>query len=63
MSSIDVRDWNSAVATQFKIRSLPSFAVYDGNGKLVMEGDSATEWVRAQIERADKLPTRKAPAR
>lgn len=49
-------DWNSPVAMQFSLRSLPSFKVFGPDGKLVSEDDpqnheaSARDLVHSMIE-------------
>lgn len=32
-------DWESPTAKQFKLRGIPHFKIYDGNGKLLAEGE------------------------
>jgi thiol-disulfide isomerase/thioredoxin len=48
----DVRgiDWNSPVAGQYAIRSVPHFKVYGPDGRLVAEGDEARRMVIGWIE-------------
>lgn len=43
----DVRkiDWQSPVAQQFALRSIPHFKIFDGEGKLIAEGNEARERV------------------
>ena len=38
-------DWNSPVARQFQLRSIPHFKIYDEQGELVAEGQEAKELV------------------
>ncbi len=38
-------DWQSPVARQFSLESIPHFKVYGPDGKLQAEGDSAYEMV------------------
>ena len=38
-------DWSSPLAQQYKLRSIPHFKIYDGEGKLVAEGQKAKEQV------------------
>jgi thioredoxin-like negative regulator of GroEL len=40
-------DWQSPVAQQFALRSIPHFKVYGADGQLVAEGNAA----RAQVEK------------
>lgn len=43
----DVRriDWQSPVAQQFALRSIPHFKIFDGEGKLIAEGNEARQRV------------------
>ena len=43
----DVRriDWQSPVAQQFALRSVPHFKIFDGEGKLIAEGNEARQRV------------------
>ena len=59
VSVADIKAWDTPLAAQFKIRSIPAFAVYDGTGKLIAEGQSASDWVREQVNRGQNLPNRK----
>jgi thiol-disulfide isomerase/thioredoxin len=34
-------DWSSPVARQYNLRSIPHFQIYDGNGRLLKEGQEA----------------------
>ena len=43
-------DWESPVADQYKLRSIPHFKVYNPQGKLVAEGNAAREMVSAWFE-------------
>lgn len=38
-------DWESPVAKEFQLDSIPHFKVYDAKGKLMAEGDEAREMV------------------
>jgi len=38
-------DWNSPVAQQYGLRSVPNFKVYGPDGRLQAEGEAAYEWV------------------
>lgn len=40
LRKIDIKRWGSPVATQFGIRSLPYFHLYDESGSLVGSGGS-----------------------
>jgi hypothetical protein len=35
---IDIKEWESPVAKQYGITSVPYFKIYDGDGKLITEG-------------------------
>lgn len=43
-------DWNSPLAQQYSLRSVPYFVIFDGKGKLVAEGQEATrrivDWLK-----------------
>jgi thiol-disulfide isomerase/thioredoxin len=45
-------DWQSPLARQFGLKSIPHFKIYDGSGKLVSEGDQAYQqimvWLKAE---------------
>jgi thiol-disulfide isomerase/thioredoxin len=43
-------DWNSPVADQYKLRSIPHFKVYGPDGQLQAEGNPAREMVTAWFE-------------
>ena len=43
-------DWGSPVARQFKLQSIPYFRVYDGDGRLLAEGQQAYQKVVAYIQ-------------
>lgn len=49
----DVRkiDWQSPVAKQFALRSIPHFKIFDGEGKLISEGDEARDTVYGWLKR------------
>ncbi len=43
-------DWASPVARQYNLRSIPHFQIYDGDRKLVAEGQKAYEQVIAYLQ-------------
>jgi len=49
----DVRkiDWQSPVAQQFALRSIPHFKIFDGEGKLISEGNEARDTVYGWLKR------------
>ena len=49
----DVRkiDWQSPVAKQFALRSIPHFKIFDGEGKLISEGNEARDTVYGWLKR------------
>ena len=47
-------DWQSPLAQQFALRSIPHFKIYDGSGRLTQEGDGAYQQVLAWLK-AEKL--------
>jgi len=47
-------DWQSPLARQFGLKSIPHFKIYDGNGKLVSEGDQAYQQIMVWLK-AEKL--------
>lgn len=44
-------DWQSPVAKQFKLESIPHLKVYDPSGRLVAEGDAAREWLSKEAKK------------
>jgi thioredoxin 1 len=57
VSTIDINrpgkrgiDWNSPVARQFKLRSIPHFKIYDAEGELVAEGQRAKDLVLEMLK-------------
>jgi thiol-disulfide isomerase/thioredoxin len=47
-------DWQSPLARQYGLRSIPHFKIYDGGGKLVSEGDPAYRQIMTWLK-AEKL--------
>jgi thiol-disulfide isomerase/thioredoxin len=47
-------DWQSPLARQFGLKSIPHFKIYDGNGKLVSEGDQAYQQIMVWLK-SEKL--------
>lgn len=43
-------DWQSPVARQYELTSIPHFKIYDGNGELAAEGDAAYKQIVGLIE-------------
>jgi thioredoxin 1 len=43
-------DWQSPLAKQFQLQSIPHFKIYDGSGKLMKEGDGAYQEVVAMLK-------------
>jgi thiol-disulfide isomerase/thioredoxin len=43
-------DWGSPAAKQFKLESIPALRVYDGDGKLVAEGDAGRDKVFGMLQ-------------
>jgi len=46
-------DWQSPLAEQYKLQSIPHFKIYDGSGKLVQEGDGAYKQVLDWLKQAN----------
>jgi thiol-disulfide isomerase/thioredoxin len=46
-------DWQSPVAKQYGLRSIPHFKIFDEKGELVAEGDAAYGKVEALLEKAE----------
>jgi len=42
-------DWDSPVARQYRLESVPSFKIYGPNGQLQAEGDAAYQWVFSTV--------------
>ena len=49
---IDIVNWNSAVASQFKLRSIPDVRVFDKNGKELGSSTSNLREIESKIKRA-----------
>ncbi len=47
---VNIDKWNSPVCKQFNIKSVPSFLVYDGTGKLIYEGEEARTKVMEMVD-------------
>jgi thioredoxin len=43
-------DWKSPVAQQYSLQSIPQFKVFGPNGKLIAEGDDASEMVESWLK-------------
>jgi hypothetical protein len=43
---IDIAQWQSPVASQYKIRSVPFLQAYDASGKLIAEGKEAYKYIK-----------------
>lgn len=52
----DVRgiDWESPVAQQYGLRSIPHFKIFDAEGKLIAEGDRAYGMVQQYIQQMEQ---------
>lgn len=52
---VDIKNWDSPVAKQYNLRSIPAFVVYGKDGELKHEGQEAIHY----LERlSKKLPKR-----
>jgi len=45
-------DWGSPLARQYRLQSLPHFKIYDGQGRLLAEGDEARNMVSGWFDEA-----------
>lgn len=45
---MDIVSWDSQVARQFKLESIPHLLVYDKNGQMIASGDAAFAWLQKQ---------------
>lgn len=61
LRKVDIVEWNSAVARQHGIKSIPSVRVYDASGKLVGQPTSDLEAIKGSVETAKA--TVKKPAK
>lgn len=43
---VDIVSWDSQVARQFSLRSIPFMQVYDKNGTLIASGNEARTWLQ-----------------
>lgn len=48
-------DWQSPLARQYELRSVPYFKVYDGAGKLLAEGEAARKLIAKMMIEAELL--------
>ena len=48
-------DWQSPLAKQYGLQSIPHFKIYDASGKLVKEGDSAYKEVVGWLKQANLI--------
>ena len=47
---VNIRDWKSPVAQQFKLTSIPHLKIYDEKGKLVAEGQAAYGYLNSALK-------------
>lgn len=57
---VDINEPDSPVSRQYEIKTIPYFKVYDGEGKMIGEGEEAIEWLDKAMQDA-KLAPRFAP--
>lgn len=50
---VNIDEPGSPVARQYGIQAIPVFEVYDGDGKLIAEGDEAVEWIDKAMRKAN----------
>lgn len=53
-------DWQSPLARQYELRSVPAFKVYDSAGKLQAEGETARKMVARMLRDLDSTPIRRS---
>ena len=46
---MDIGEWDTPVTEKYGIESVPHFKIYDGDGRLIVEGDAADDWLRSAI--------------
>ncbi|HKR59935.1 MAG TPA: thioredoxin family protein [Pyrinomonadaceae bacterium] len=46
---MDIGEWDTPVTKKYGIESVPHFKIYDGDGRLIVEGDNADDWLRNAI--------------
>ena len=51
---VDIKNWNSPVAKQFNLRSIPAFVVYGTNGKVRHTGAEAVSYIDRLIKKKQK---------
>ena len=56
---VDIKKWQSPVANQFKLRSIPAFAVYGKDGELKHEGKEAKLYVQRLSQKMAKRQQKK----
>lgn len=42
-------DWRSPISSQYRLRSVPHFKIFDDHGRLQSEGDSARKQINAML--------------
>ena len=50
---VNIDEPGSPVAKQYGIQAIPVFEVYDGDGRLIAEGDEAVEWIDKAMRKAN----------
>lgn len=50
---VDINEPDSPVARQYKIETMPFFKVYDGRGRLVVEGQPAVDWLDGEMDKVN----------
>ena len=48
-------DWGSPLAKQFSLKSIPHFKIFDGNGKMLAEGEAAFKQVMTMLQEKNLL--------
>jgi len=54
LRKVDIENWNSRIATQYNVSSVPNLRVFDRKGRLVGPPSSSPTTVRSQIEQAKR---------
>ena len=50
---VDIKEPDSPVARQYKVEVMPFFHVYDGEGRLLLEGQQAVDWIDGEMDKVN----------
>ena len=50
---VDVGEANSALVKRYQLKQMPYLVIFDGEGKVLAEGDAALRWLDDQIRQGN----------